>query len=450
MKTSSSEIRLPKRQLVIFLALIFFLNLVFIAGTWVFTWYYNSFTFVSREEFQVVFQKPTFLVLSQFNLASENVVATWYSSMLLLISGLGCLLCFISDTVSFTQAKEKALSYGWLGLSFIFILLSVDEVGSFHETIGDSAVFSVFGNDFVWAAFYFLIALVGLYMVGFGLIRLRSNNIAFLASAVGVLLFLSNPFQEYIEIKAYEEAANPASWHRPIGLLLLEEGTELFGSWSFMLATFVYMSGSQRTTGEKKTGSVLGAFLPLPYSRKQFLGAILLVVCALSLILATVLAYDQGPKDAEAGILENWFPSALAFAVALFCFHKGTLKTISGSIYLALAILSMGISAFYGSNVFQYYFFWGTGLTFGLLFRAFMALTSFAIAMVLWRQASSPSSRITLLLWALFLSAAFFIGRESSLEFVFIAYSLLALSLASSFKQTLAASPKPSVKVYKL
>jgi hypothetical protein len=61
-----------------------------------------------------------------FRLDEENNLPTWYSAATLLFSSV--LLAFLGVA----EGRNKTVLY-WRGLSLLFLLLSIDEVGSFHE-----------------------------------------------------------------------------------------------------------------------------------------------------------------------------------------------------------------------------------------------------------------------------------------------------------------------------
>lgn len=73
--------------------------------------------------------------LVQLHLGAENVVAAWYSSMLLLAVALAACLAFAVERKQ-KPSPRGYRSYAWLVLAAVFTLLSLDEIGSFHERLG--------------------------------------------------------------------------------------------------------------------------------------------------------------------------------------------------------------------------------------------------------------------------------------------------------------------------
>ena len=211
MKMLLIHIRLSLSQLRWCLGLMLILNVLALAGTWIaHTLHVTGYGVKAA--------------LQLLDLERENTVVTWYSSMLLLLVAIMSVVCFRTDWQRFHHWRDRTLSYGWLVLSMVFVTLSLDEIGSFHETIGDTAAFNSFGSFSGWAVFYIVVMAVGVFMLTFSLARLIRSKWSAVYAVAGLLLFLSNPLQENYEIAAFRAAPDPALWVRPISLLLLEEG----------------------------------------------------------------------------------------------------------------------------------------------------------------------------------------------------------------------------------
>lgn len=71
-----------------------------------------------------------FGLIPQFNLNSEQNIPALFSTLILLLSSI--LLAIITYAVKKTGASYF---YNWLGLSLIFLFLSMDELLSFHESM---------------------------------------------------------------------------------------------------------------------------------------------------------------------------------------------------------------------------------------------------------------------------------------------------------------------------
>lgn len=73
--------------------------------------------------------------LVQLHLGTENVLAAWYSSMLLLAVALAAYLAFAVERKQ-KPPRPGRWSAAWLLLAAAFTALSLDEIGSFHERLG--------------------------------------------------------------------------------------------------------------------------------------------------------------------------------------------------------------------------------------------------------------------------------------------------------------------------
>ncbi|MDM8568437.1 hypothetical protein QUF50_02770 [Thiotrichales bacterium HSG1] len=116
-------------------------------------------------EFQRVFDINIRRVLVLLDLRKENTLATWFSSMLFLMTGLAfVLLGWGSNFKNWQRFIFKLTAVG-------AVLLSADEVASIHETVGkwiqraleDLITFlPIGGGGFVWVLLFAPIAIAGL------------------------------------------------------------------------------------------------------------------------------------------------------------------------------------------------------------------------------------------------------------------------------------------------
>ncbi len=72
------------------------------------------------------------ILQQQFYLDDENNLPTWFSSVLLLGAAV------LAGLLAFVQREDTSLRRRWLGLCFIFVLLSADETSSGHETVSST------------------------------------------------------------------------------------------------------------------------------------------------------------------------------------------------------------------------------------------------------------------------------------------------------------------------
>jgi hypothetical protein len=83
-----------------------------------------------RDDFEAVGRSFLNYVLVQSHLATENVLAAWYSSMLLLAVAVGAVAAYTIRTQVQVARTPPWLRYGWLVIAAVFALLSLDEIGS--------------------------------------------------------------------------------------------------------------------------------------------------------------------------------------------------------------------------------------------------------------------------------------------------------------------------------
>ncbi len=321
-----------------------FLNIFFLFGTWL----HNS--LLLADKWYVI---PRLVAL--LDLGKENNLAAWYSSMFLIIVSVAAFFCFLVDFQRIKHVRGQFLNLGWLVLVLIFLTLSFDEMGSFHEKIGETPLFKNVGGSkrAGWFIFYGLVACVGLFMVVFSFLKFKGNKLAFLFAAIGVILFLSNPFQEMYEMHSWRSSLDPSEWRRPIFLLILEEGTEIFASFCFLTSFILY---SLNPEGKNKKGLLNRDFrINFNFNNTYLYVFSALIICAGLLmyklrIYAWTIAGDNG-------IAHNWFPSAMGLFVALIASYLYFLsqdKSLPNKITLLLIIsISLFSSSFYGCNIYD-------------------------------------------------------------------------------------------------
>ncbi len=343
-KFKQLSIQLNFKKLHQVLVLLFGLIIFFLVGTWL----YNGTLLTSAPN-------PVKRLVTQLNLGTENVAASWYSSMLLFLVGVAAGLCFLADNQRLKSFWNRVLNLGWIMFSLIFITLSFDEMGSFHEVIGDSTLFKSAGEGMSgggWYIFYLLVGAVGIFMMIFFLLKFFRNWAALGLAVLGVLLFLSNPLQENFEIESMKAAANQATWRRPIFFLLLEEGSELFGSYCLLFSFIIYLR-----TSVGKVGNAYGpASLSLP-SRRLILIQVGLAFAALTLCMLVIRFYLPVPKISGSGSADNWFPSITSFFCFIFvCYLLSAFKMsrpLFRTMVLAAAFTGF-MSLFFGANLYDF------------------------------------------------------------------------------------------------
>lgn len=336
-KSSRVTIQLNFKKIHQVLLLILGLNLFFLFGTWL-------------SDFSEATHWPNAVkrLFAQLNLGSENVAASWYSSLLLLLVGLAAGHCFLADNQRLISTRDRILNLGWIVFVMIFLILSFDEMGSFHEVIGKKGV-----SGGGWYIFYVLIAAVGIFMMLFSLLRFFRNWGSLGFAVIGVLLFLSNPIQENYETAAMLGASNPATWHRPVTFLLLEEGSEIFGSYCLLFSFAIYLRFSVLKIPWHNDSAPKLKVAPRQRLLKQTALAMILV----SLVMFALQFFLPRPRISGGGVAENWFPSATAFFTCLVILYFISTLRLSKALcglLVVIAFFHAAMSLFFGANFYGY------------------------------------------------------------------------------------------------
>ena len=306
-----------------------------------------------REQYQPLELSFLRYGLVQVHLATENVLAAWYSSMLLLAVSLAALIAYTLPRPADSPASPRWLREGWLVVAAVFAILSFDEIGSMHERIG---VAVTFGRPEGWGWVYVLalpIAAIGAYMAAFAWFEMQRVPLAFRLFAVGVALFVCNPILEQIEMALIRgEGAQQGTWQRLAHdvLLVLEEGIlEIFGTMCFLGGILVWV----REHAAGSDASLTARASPELVARVSGIGAIVIAAG----VLVSAAAVRVLPAG-DTGIPMNWFPAAAAFLVcALTLAARQALPyELYGLRRLArvLAILSLAISGYFGAAIHGY------------------------------------------------------------------------------------------------
>lgn len=305
------------------------LNVASLLGTTLVLWAYPRLSSLPPR-----FSSATWgMVFSQLNLASENVAVTWYSSMLLFTAGLFALLCYLSS-VQTNVSNRKWFLPGWVLIALMFFLLSLDELGSIHENAGRLSELDILG-DSSWES---VLAIPGIvvvtYLLAFGWIHLRKYPLTFGLMATGTLLFATVPFQEHLEFALIPEGFDPEHYARPIYLVLLEEGAELFGSLAFIGSMIVYLRANSHDH----------PVTTLHVSRTTFHRTLWITI--MTLFLALLFFHFLGPAlQDDDGIAINWFPSVMVmFAGVLHALVPDTKSKTFVLVYSSI------LSCYFGAN----------------------------------------------------------------------------------------------------
>lgn len=408
-------INAPVNRIYAFLKLVVIINILFLIGTWL-------------SANQVLFPDIITLqwYLSELNFAKENVVAAWYSSMLFFSTGVVAVLCFWADMQRSGEGKMKLLNYGWLVMAGIFITLSFDEMGSFHEMISQTGMFKKAGGGNGKMVFFGLIGAVAIFMFAFFISKFKTDKLALALTIIGVLLFISNPFQEKFEIHSWRSSADPDNWRRPIGFLLLEEGSEIFASFCFLFSFITYAIHAAPGINEK--GERVLLLRSAAHKHIVFWVGALAVLLGVFMIVIEMNAWEI-PGDDD-GLPQDWPPAAVFFAsfiVAVYLLYKQSMKAYK-AVYKVFAATALTASAYFGSYMYGYW--QGPFAIFRYVFLGIVIGTAF----VAFLKMKDGVTRVLLAGWVSFMVLCFLRREFASALYGYAGGALLLLALLWHYK----------------
>jgi hypothetical protein len=226
-------------------------------------------------------------LLVYLSLAGEMNIAVWWSSSLLLLSGL------VSYHISSWDVDSK---HAWVTMSFLFFFLSMDEIGSIHERVGNLSVGTVA---------YIVIAMIAgsalMYSI-WVLWKNKSDKRGLLLLLLGIALLVTAAPNEYLE----HHLDWPSYLTGP--RTAFEAGLELLGA-------FVCLSSIARFDSVNEIRN-----LGLSSSEKKRTGNILIAGFVFHLGMAWISAHYI-----EIGFRGNpavWYFMAVFMALAIFFLLK--------------------------------------------------------------------------------------------------------------------------------
>lgn len=346
------RLRLRSSFLYIILKIIVLLNLFFLAGTYFF--HYYLYRILQGDWSQGSGLK--YLVV-QFSLANENVLATWYSSMLFLLVGVFCFFCYLIQSKASQNFLGIKISYGWCLISALFLLLSLDEISSLHERLGSLSTLNPFGDyPLGWVSLLGVpIALICLFMIGFFMVQVKRAPLPAGIAIAAFVVFASIPLQEYFEVEALQASEDPALWERPAPLLLIEEGSELLGATLLLLSSILFAA---KPAPFGKKWSLFSIEIDMKVKSKQgSMCRFIMFFAFLAFLMLLIVQSDMLVLQGDHGIRKNWFPAAASFLASLLWLslyiYEGQPRIVR-KIFLCLSLYSLFISAFFGANFYGY------------------------------------------------------------------------------------------------
>ncbi|MEP7253314.1 MAG: hypothetical protein ABI683_13065 [Ginsengibacter sp.] len=365
-------------------------------------------------------------ILLQLDLAFENVLSAWYSSMLLFLVAIVCILCFTIDSKRFKKKVDSYINFGWIILSLVFATLSLDELGSFHETIGDTSLFEIFGRTEGWEVFYILIMIVGGFMILFSWVRLRRVPLATVFMILGALLLLSNPLQENFEIETMQNSANPLQWRRPVIFLLLEEGSEIFATLCFLVSMLLYYKFATKKAALNDVS--FNTTKPVNTSKASLFKQCIFFIVIMAVVMTLIDIYVQREPNNDVGIPGNWFPSIMSFISFCGSFFLFRNESSNKRLFLVMSFFSIALSAYCGSDLYEHSF--NEMLSVEKVFNVMIAIFALVIGYFFYRNQKSNLGKACTFVFAFCIAAAFLLPEYVRPELLFVGFSFYLLLLS--------------------
>jgi hypothetical protein len=237
--------------------------------------------------------------LIHLSLAREATVASWWSSMILALGGVTALIWAAAE---YGRGRTAARCGAWLLAGIVLLGLSIDEVGALHERLlGDdiAGASDAFQSPGPWLVP--VVPAVLLLVLAVNHARGRRIGAAAWLGCLGTLSLTTVGIQERLETFDVEV--------RPVGWLLLEEGTELAGSLLIVAALLIVGVNASFDLSD------LRAF----HRRCPVRPVVIAGVLAVAFVVGSVLFEEHlgsSPANDQEGLPQWWFASSAAAAVA--------------------------------------------------------------------------------------------------------------------------------------
>lgn len=161
-----------------------------------------------------------------FNLDKELTFATYFSAFIFLANSL------VAGTIYQLQRKSHEASKGWLFIAFVFFYLTLDEVGSFHESLipllkrNVPSLDSMFNSNKYWVVVLApFIVLTIIYFAWFLFKKLKVYPLIITGVVIAILLWMF-----IIGLELWEGYTSSTYVYKA----LVEEGSEVLSSILFL------------------------------------------------------------------------------------------------------------------------------------------------------------------------------------------------------------------------
>ncbi len=190
---------------------------------------------------------------SFFNLAHEENLPTWYSSLQFLLVAGAAVFCYVVEKA---VSPKKTVGWGWLVVALCMLGLAIDETLQIHEALIDQVMSGQAGNNLrhffgvtrdtdslLWTVVFapgMILAATALILFYYS--RLRSNRFLFRLSLLPLCLLAVSAGLEFMEAKILSSLVeDPMLWYRLF--TFVEEMAELVAASLFVWIHYQYATG---------------------------------------------------------------------------------------------------------------------------------------------------------------------------------------------------------------
>lgn len=198
---------------------------------------------IARELFVGVVGTETVLQdLRHFALDAERNLGSWYSSALMVLIAVCTFFNGQAD-----RRRADFVSYGWLVIAVVFVMLSIDETAGFHEVVDvplrdHFELTGIFYNPWVFFGASF-VAVFAAAMIPF--LRSLPRTIAGLFILSGVIYVGGALGLEPVDA-FFEDTYGEGSFLQLVSTTI-EEALEMIGLTLFLHANLIYMADTETT-----------------------------------------------------------------------------------------------------------------------------------------------------------------------------------------------------------
>lgn len=380
-------------------------------------------------------------IAPQATLMGERSIAVWIASLILLLAGAVFGLCYVAE-----RRARGAAAAGWIVIAAGFAALSLDEVGSLHERLGDLHAVLPVSSAMVWLRVMAVPLGAAALLLGiFAWRRLRRHPAVVGLLLGGAALFTTIPLQEELETRQWAARAAaaeatggtipPRAWY----MVVIEEGTELAGSLAFLTAGLIYLHRISLRPRRPRRGSIGAIDTAITGAELRTASRSVTAALAVGLASAAVL-HLLAPGTSARGDPVPWFAAVgglLAGAAAwLLPPERGWLdrRAVLSVACLFWSVDQGGVFVFTDGI-------WEGSPRVQVAIRLLLAVGTAAVAAYVARAPIAGGLRRRVIAWGALAAAAPLAGHPVAIaSLLFAAHAVLLMSLVDHYVAAASAS----------